>query len=139
MNSITIHSIGSQLIRLLCNCDETMFALQQDKNELCAYFDLSGLAEHTLTLLRFLLPSVVSSVDEATSSRCNLARQPHTKEKAIEYTDGVMVRERGEGHREERREGGEEVKAVVCMSLLLLLHITPCIGLYGESNVLYLI
>ncbi len=29
-----------------------------------------------------------------------------------------------------------EAKAV---GLLLPLHITPCIGLYGESNVLYLI
>ncbi len=72
--------------------------------------DSSGLAEHTLTLLLFLLPSVVSSVDEATSSRCNLARQTmidlHTKEKAIEYTDGVMVRERGRGEGAQGREEG---------------------------------
>ncbi len=67
----------------------------------------------------------------------------HTKEKAIEYTDGVMVRERGggEGKRREgeKREGGREVKAVGRTCLLLPLHITLCIVLYGESNVLYLV
>ncbi len=97
------------VIRLLCNCVETTFALQQYKNELRAYLDSSGLAEHTLTLLRFLLPSVVSSVDEAASSGCNLARQTmidlHTKEKAIEYTDGIMVREKGGTGERGGREG----------------------------------
>ena len=57
--------------------------------------DSSPLCGHVQSIVSRLLPRVVSSVDVSSTYGCNSARQAmidlHSREKAVEYTDNLMV------------------------------------------------